>query len=89
MAIGKLFRENAALVVGISLPVVVVVFFLLVGGALTLNISSIEGGTLTTVTTIGLMPYVAFALLAGYASREFMLKMKDVAGSLFALSNSG
>ena len=29
MAIGKLFRENAALVIGILLPVVVVVFFLL------------------------------------------------------------
>jgi len=34
---------------------------------------------------IGVAPYIAFALLAGYASREFMLKMKDLAASLFAL----
>jgi len=32
----------------------------------------------------GRMPYVAFALLAGYASHEYMLKMKDLAESLFA-----
>jgi hypothetical protein len=58
------------------------VFFLLLGGALTLNI----GGTGTGgMTFAGRMPYIALSLLAGYGSQEFMLKMKDVADSIFAI----
>ncbi len=66
----------------------IVVFFLLLGGALTLNISTASGGQgLRSIEGLALAPYIAFALLAGYASRTFMLKMKDVADSLFSLKN--
>ena len=61
----------------------VIVFFLLLGGAMTLNIGRPSDGV-TWGTLLGRMPYIAFALLAGYASHEFMLKMKDLAESLFA-----
>ena len=64
----------------------IVVFFLLLGGALTLNISTSSQG-LRSIEGLALAPYIAFALLAGYASRTFMLKMKDVADSLFSLKN--
>ena len=59
------------------------VFFLLLGGALTLNIGS--GGTsgISWLTFAGRMPYIALSLLAGYGSHEFMLKLKDVADSIF------
>jgi hypothetical protein len=33
------------------------------------------------------MPYIAFSLLAGYGSNEFMMKLKDLADSLFALKS--
>jgi len=60
------------------------VFFLLLGGALTLNVG---GGseTMAWSTVPGVLPYIAFGVLAGYASHEFMLKLKDLAESLFAL----
>jgi hypothetical protein len=64
----------------------VVVFFLLLGGALTLTVAAPQGQTVQSISDLALAPYVAFALLAGFASRPFMLKMKDLADSLFALS---
>lgn len=66
-----------------------IVFFLLLGGALTLNVSAPRNEAVSGLTGIGLAPYIAFALLAGYAAREFMLKMKDLADSLFALRGGG
>lgn len=60
------------------------VFFLLLGGALTLNIDS-GSGTMAWSTVPGVLPYIAFGVLAGYASHEFMHKLKDLAESLFAL----
>lgn len=60
------------------------VFFLLLGGAMTLNLGS--GSSMSWATFSGRMPYIAFAILAGYGSHEFMLKLKDLAESLFALS---
>jgi hypothetical protein len=65
----------------------VVVFFLLLGGALTLTVAQPQGQTLRNIADLALAPYIALALLAGFASRPFMLKMKDLADSLFALSN--
>ena len=65
----------------------VVVFFLLLGGALTLTVAGPQGQTLRSIADLALAPYIALALLAGFASRPFMLKMKDLADSLFALSN--
>lgn len=65
-----------------------VVFFLLLGGAMILTI----GTTATTSawsTQVGRMPYIAMALLAGYASTEFMAKLKELAQSLFAQQNKG
>jgi len=61
------------------------VFFLLLGGALTLNIGSTGAGGMSWLTFAGRMPYIALSLLAGYGSQEFMLKMKDVADSIFAI----
>jgi len=60
------------------------VFFLLLGGALTLNIGGAAQGT-AWATLPGVLPYVAFGVMAGYASHEFMQKLKDLAESLFAL----
>lgn len=65
----------------------VVVFFLLLGGALTLTVAGAQVQTLHNLTDLALAPYIALALLAGFASRPFMLKMKDLADTLFALSN--
>ena len=65
-----------------------VVFFLLLGGAMILTI----GTTATTAawsTQVGRMPYIAMALLSGYASTEFMAKLKELAQSLFALQSKG
>jgi hypothetical protein len=64
-----------------------IVFFLLLGGAITFNLGAQSGG-IAWVTLQGRMPYVAFSLLAGYGSNEFMLKLKDLADSLFALSKN-
>ena len=63
------------------------VFFLLLGGALTL---SIGGGASTPgwATFTGRLPYIAFSLLAGYGAQEFMAKLKDLADSLFAIGRS-
>ena len=61
------------------------VFFLLLGGAMTLNIGT-SGSGLSWATFTGRMPYVAFGILAGYGSHDFMLKLNDLAESLFALS---
>lgn len=60
-----------------------VVFFLLLGGAITLNVDG--GAAYAWATLLGRMPYIAFALLAGYGSHEFMLKLKDLADAFFAL----
>lgn len=63
------------------------VFFLLLGGALTLNISTSNADTPQAWQTFaGRMPYIAFSLLAGYGAHEFMLKLKDLAESIFAVS---
>jgi hypothetical protein len=62
----------------------VIVFFLLLGGAMTLNVGNANAGAVWT-TLAGRLPYVAFSLLAGYGSNEFMAKLKDLAESLFAL----
>ena len=62
----------------------VMVFFLLLGGAMTLNLGA--GSSRSWATFSGRMPYIALAILAGYGSHEFMLKLKDLAESLFALS---
>jgi hypothetical protein len=64
------------------------VFFLLLGGALTLNVGSqFQSDHPTWQSLIGRMPYVALSLLAGYGSQEFMMKLKDLAETLFALRN--
>jgi hypothetical protein len=64
----------------------VVVFFLLLGGALTLSLTPADGNVPPSWTTlIGRMPYIAFSLLAGYSSREFMLKAKEVAVTVFSV----
>src|SRR6266566_2072898 len=57
------------------------------GGALTLTVAGPQGQTVHNIADLALAPYIALALLAGFASRPFMLKMKDLADSLFALSN--
>ncbi|MBM2846009.1 MAG: hypothetical protein HW407_1321 [Bacteroidetes bacterium] len=62
----------------------VIVFFLLLGGAMTLNVGNSNANASWT-TLLGRMPYLAFSLLAGYGSNEFMAKLKDLAESLFAL----
>ena len=60
------------------------VFFLLMGGVMSFT----GGGAETSpswITFQGRMPYLAFGILAGYGSHEFMLKLKDVAESLFTI----
>lgn len=66
----------------------IVVFFMLLGGALTFSVgtstnSEVEGW----MTIAGRAPYIAFSLLAGYGSKEFSNKLADLADSLFALSH--
>jgi hypothetical protein len=63
-----------------------VIFFLLLGGALTLNIGA-DGVGSSWATFTGRMPYIAFALLAGFGSQKFMQKVKEVADTLFANAN--
>jgi len=73
---------------GITIPSGIsglLVFFLLLGGALTLNISPSDAPQ-AWQTFSGRMPYIAFSLLAGYGAHEFMLKLKDLAESIFAVS---
>ena len=60
------------------------VFFLLMGGVMTLTAGT-AGTSLSWITFQGRMPYLAFGILAGYGSHEFMLKLKDVAESLFTI----
>jgi hypothetical protein len=72
-----------------------IAFFLLLGGALTLNISNIDANHLFDIksngegvipywqTILGRLPYMALALLAGYASYDFMLKLNEIAEALF------
>jgi hypothetical protein len=64
-----------------------VVFFILLGGALALNIGP-QGSADGWMTFTGRMPYIAFAILAGFASQEFMMKLKDVAKSFFATNET-
>ena len=64
-----------------------VVFFLLLGGAITLNVDG--GATYAWASLLGRMPYIAFSLLAGFGSHEFMLKLKDLADAFFALRSPG
>lgn len=59
-----------------------IVFFLLLGGAITLNIGGDNNSSWATFS--GRMPFIAFALLAGYGSNAFMSKMKDLADTLFS-----
>jgi hypothetical protein len=61
------------------------VFFLLLGGALTLNAGAHTDASWQT--QVGRMPYVALSLLAGYGAQEFMMKLKDLADTLFALKH--
>lgn len=63
-----------------------IAFFLLIGGALTLSNPGTGTATAAWYTDLGRMPYIAVCLLAGFGSHEFMLKMKDLTESLFALS---
>ena len=62
----------------------IVVFFLLLGGAITFNIGT-DGTSSSWATLSERMPFIAFALLAGYGSHEFMSKLKDIAKSFFAV----
>ena len=63
----------------------IVVFFLLLGGAITFS-----GGTpielKDPVPLSNLAPYVIAALLAGFGATEFCNKLTDLADSLFAIS---
>jgi hypothetical protein len=61
-----------------------VVFFILLGGALALTIGA-DGSSRGWLTFTGRMPYIAFAIIAGFASQEFMMKLKDLANSFFAV----
>jgi hypothetical protein len=61
------------------------VFFLLLGGALTLN--SGTPNVASWQSQAGRMPFLALSLLAGYGSQEFMMKLKDLAETLFALKH--
>jgi hypothetical protein len=64
------------------------VFFLLLGGALTLNVGNqTQTDQSAWLSLVGRMPYVALSLLAGYGSQEFVMKLKDLAETLFALKN--
>ena len=64
-----------------------IVFFLLLGGVMMLNIRADGSSSLPDWHTfVGRMPYLALALLSGYGSHEFMLKLKDLANTFFALS---
>ena len=60
------------------------VFALFYGGVLTLTV----GESSPNLNTKTLVLYIAVALLAGYGSHEFLKKVKDVNGTLFALSDS-
>lgn len=66
----------------------IVVFFLLLGGTLTFNVGNTGGSIKAWMTLSGRAPYIAFALLAGYGSKEFTNKLTDLADSLFALSRN-
>jgi len=58
-------------------------FFMFLGGAMTLNLgvdSQVYGWT----TFVGRMPYIAVSILAGFASNEFILKLKEIASSIFS-----
>lgn len=61
-----------------------IVFFLLLGGVIVFNMNGKELDN-SWSTFPGRMPFIVFALLAGYSSHEFMLKMKDISESIFAL----
>ncbi|MEJ2535697.1 MAG: hypothetical protein P8048_01330 [Calditrichia bacterium] len=62
-------------------------FFILLGGALSLNLGS-NTNTSGWMTFSGRMPYIAIAILSGYASQEFMQKLKEVAKTLFEVKDS-
>jgi hypothetical protein len=57
-----------------------IVFFI---GTLLTNALSIESTNLGWTSLIGRIPYIALALLAGFASREFMERMKEVVRTMF------
>lgn len=63
-----------------------IAFFLLLGGALTFTTQDITKGA-GWATFAGRMPYLAVALLAGYSSQVFMMKLKDIADAVFAPRN--
>ncbi len=63
-----------------------IVFFLLLGGALAFNIGvDAANGPPAWSTFTGRLPYIVFAILAGYSANEFMQKMKEVAQTLFSV----
>lgn len=67
-----------------------IVFFLLLGGALAFNITPGNGDqAMAWKTFAGRMPYITFGLLAGYASHAFMMKLKEVADSVFSTRGAG
>jgi hypothetical protein len=63
------------------------VFFILLGGALSLNLGG-KADTRGWMTFAGRMPYIAFAILSGYASQEFMQKLKEVSKTLFQVKET-
>jgi hypothetical protein len=58
----------------------VLVFFV---GYLVASSELVNGATSAWTTLSGRLPYLAIAILAGFASHEFMQKMKEVAETLF------
>lgn len=67
-----------------------IVFFLLLGGALAFNLTPQNGNDVMGWKTFaGRMPYITFGLLAGYASHAFMMKLKEVADSVFSVRGVG
>ena len=65
----------------------VMFFFLLLAGAITLTIGGNQASPGWGYYP-GVLPYLAFALLAGYGSHEFKNKLNDLADSLFASKKS-
>jgi hypothetical protein len=63
------------------------VFYLLVGGILAFTNLGSQDTPHGWATGPGILPYLAFAILAGYGSKQFMQKLKDLADSLFATNS--
>lgn len=61
-------------------------FFL---GNLLVTSLSINAAEQSWATMSGRLPYIAVAILAGYASPEFMFRLKEVAKTVFAKNDNG